>query len=162
MGNKLTAAETITNLFKTAFGDKFRMYRVGDPITPPLSMLPAIFVTETSVDFEQDATGYDKIVHHLLIQIVFNKKDEMGKPVDGNTLDTIIDNIIYARDESTNEYVPNTIMGVLRKNYTIDGLSIETIGNARKGVVPRPETLLTSEGQVEITMSELQPVTGRY
>lgn len=161
MGNKLTVSEVIINLFKTAFGDQFKLYRVGDPIVPPASALPAVFVTENLVEFNQDATGYDKIVHHLVIQIVFNKKDEMGRPVDGNTLDTIIDNIIYGRDESTNEYLANTIMGVLRTNYTLGGLSVETIGDARKGVVPRPETMLTVEGQIELTVSELQPVNNR-
>ena len=161
MGIKLTVAQTIANLFKDAFGDEFKLYRVGDPIVPGQSELPAIFVTETLVEFQQDATGYDKIVHHLLTQIVYNKKDEMGRPVEGNTLDTIIDNIIYGRDDQTNEYLPKSIMGVLRKNYTLGGLSIDTISDAKKGVVPRPEEMLTVEGHIEITVSELQPVNNR-
>jgi len=161
MANTITVAEKIRDLFKVAFGDKFRMYRVGDPIVPPQSELPAIYVTETSADFEVEATGYDSITHHIFIQIVFNKKDELGKPVEGNTMDTIIDNVIYGRDATTNEYALNTIMGVLRKNFTLDGLSVNTIGNAKKGVVPRPQDMLTVEGQIDITVDELQVVNNR-
>jgi hypothetical protein len=161
MANKLTVAEKIRDLFKSAFGDAFRMYRVGDPIIPPQSELPAVYVTETSVDFSADATGYDAIKHHIFIQLVLNKKDELGRPVDGNTLDTIIDNFIYGRDLTTNEYATNSVMGVLRKNFTLDGLSVNTIGNAKKGVVPRPQDMLTAEGQIDFTVDELQPVNNR-
>lgn len=161
MATKITVAETLRDLFKESLGDRFKLYRVGDPILPGQSQLPAIFITETAVDFEQDATGMDKISHHLLIQVVYNKKDELGRPEKGNTLDTEIDNVIYGRDATTGAYLPNTIMGLLRTNYTLGGLSIETIGDARKGVVPRPEQMLTVEGQIEITVSELQEVNNR-
>ena len=161
MAEKLTVAQIIVNLFKDAFGDQFKLYRVGDPIKPGQSELPAIFVTDQNVDFEQDATGYDKLTHHLLVQLVFNKKDEMGAPVDGNTLDTIIDNYMFGRDASTNAYLANSIMGVLRSNLTLGGVTVETLGSVRKGVVPRPEEMLTVEGHVEITASELQPVNNR-
>lgn len=161
MGNKITVSEVIRDLFKTAFGDHFRMYRVGDPILPAQSELPAVFISETSVSFKQDATGYDLITHNILIQLVHNKKDELGKPVDGNTLDTILDNEIYGRDPSTNEYLPNTLMGVLRKNLTLGNLSIETISDAKKGVVARPQDMITAEAQVSVQVTELQPVNNR-
>lgn len=161
MSTKLTVAQVIVNLFKDAFGDQFKLYRVGDPITPGQSQLPAIFVTDQNIDFEQDATGYDKLTHHLLVQLVFNKKDELGQPVEGNTLDTIIDNLMFGRNASTNAYLSNSIMGVLRANLTLGGITVETIGNVRKGVVPRPEEMLTVEGHVEVTATELQPVNNR-
>lgn len=158
---KQTVAEKILELLKTAFGDGFKIYRVGDPVTPGQSELPAVYVTESNVQVLQDATGYDGLVHSLLIQVVFNKKDEMGRPVDGNTLDTIIDNWIYGRDPSTNEYAPKSILGVLRANLTLDNMTIQQTATIRKGLVPRPDNSVTAEGQVEIEVHELQVVNNR-
>lgn len=66
---KQTVAEKILELIKTEFGDGFRIYRVGDPITPGQSELPAIYVTESNVRVVQDATGYDGLIHLSLIHI---------------------------------------------------------------------------------------------
>ena len=162
MPNKLTVSEIVLNLLKDAFGDQFRLYRVGDPIQPGQSQLPAIFVTETQLKVNQGATGMDELVHSLEIQIVFNKKDELGNPNEGNTLDTIIDNCIFGVDEDTGEYLPNSILGLIRKNITLGGLSFDTQVEVRKGIVPRPQEMLTAEGQVDITVSEFQVVNNRY
>lgn len=158
---KITVAEKILQLIQDAFGDAFKVYRVGDPIRPGQSELPAIYVTESNVQVVQDATGYDGLIHNLLIQVVFNKKDEMGRPVDGNTLDTILDNWIYGRDPSTNEYSTKSIMGVLRANLTMDNMTIQQEVTVKKGIVPRPEQEITAEGQIEIEVHELQPVNNR-
>jgi len=158
---KITVAEKLVNLFKDAFGDSFRLYRVGDPIIPGLSELPAIFVTETQLQVLQDATGYDGLKHSIIIQLVFNKKDEMGRPVEGNTLDTIIDNYVYGRDPSTNEYSTDSIMGVLRTNFTLDNMTIQTEAIVRKELVVRPEDQLTAEASINIEVHELQAVNNR-
>lgn len=158
---KITVAEKLVNLFKDAFGDAFRLYRVGDPIIPGQSELPAIFVTETQLQILQDATGYDGLKHTITIQLVFNKKDEMGRPVEGNTLDTILDNYIYGRDPSTNEYSPDSIMGVLRTNFTLDNMTIQTEAIVRKELVVRPEDALTAEASIIIEVHELQAVNNR-
>lgn len=161
MANKLTVSEILLNLFKVAFGDQFRLYRVGDPITPGQSMLPAIFVTETNLPIEQDATGYDELTHNIFIQVVYNKKVEMGRPTEGNTLDTILDNIVFGRDATTGAYLDNTIVGVLRTNLTVSGLAVNSKITIRKGVVPRPEEMITAEAHIEATITELQAVNNR-
>ena len=158
---KITVSEKLVNLFKDAFGDAFRLYRVGDPITPGQSELPAIFVTETQLEILQDATGYDGLKHTIVIQLVFNKKDEMGKPVEGNTLDTIMDNYIYGRSPSTDEYSPDSIMGVLRTNFTLDNMTIQTDAIVRKEIVVRPAEQLTAEATISIEVHELQAVNNR-
>lgn len=158
---KITVAEKLVNLFKTAFGDAFRLYRVGDPITPGQSELPAIFVTETQLQILQDATGLDALKHTIVIQLVFNKKDEMGRPVEGNTLDTILDNYIYGRDPADSEYAERSIMGVLRTNFTLDDMTIQTEAIVRKELVVRPQEELTAEATITIEVHELQPVNNR-
>lgn len=161
MSYKKTVVETIRDLFKDGFGDQFRTYRIGDPIEIGESMLPAIFVTESSVSFTQDATGYDALSHNIVIQVVLNKKDDLGRPDDGNTLDLELDNLLYGRDETTGEYLVNSVVGILRKNLTLGNLSIDTVSDIRKEFVIRPAEKVTVEANVEVTVSELQPVNNR-
>lgn len=160
---KQTIAEKILELLKDAFGNQFKLYRVGDPIIVGQSQLPAIFVVETALQVGQDATGYDGLIHSITIQVVFNKKDEMGRPIEGNTLDTILDNYVYGRDPSTDEYSEESVLGVLRKNYTLDNASIQQDAIVRKTLVTRPEEgeTITTEATIEIEVHELQVVNNR-
>jgi len=161
---KITVAEKIRDLFAAAFGDTFKMYRVGDPIILGQSQLPAILVTETALEVAQDATGYDGLIHSLTIQVVYNKKDEMGRPIEGNTLDTSLDNYTDGRDPDTNEYAELSIMGILRRNFTLDNMTIQQEATVRKTLVARPQDAeqdLTAEATIEIEVHELQVVNNR-
>jgi len=161
MTTRQTVAQKLLSLLQNTFKDQFRTYRVGDPILPGQEDLPAIFVTETQLKVKQGATGMDELEHSLEIQIVFNKKDELGNPDNGNTLDTKIDTCIFGIDEETGEYLDASILGLIRKNLTLDGLSFDTQVEVRKGIVPRPQDMLTAEGQVDVTISEFQVVNNR-
>lgn len=160
---KITVAEKVRDLIKDVFGDQFKLYRVGDPIRLGQSELPAILVTETALLVAQDATGYDALVHSLTIQVVYNKKDELGRPVEGNTLDTILDNIVYGRDPSDDEYAEKSILGILRTNYTMDNMTIQQNVGVRKTLVIRTnsEEDTTAEATIEIEVHELQAVNNR-
>ena len=160
---KQTVAEKILELIKDAFGDNFKLYRVGDPIILGQSNLPAILVTESAVEVAQDATGYDGLIHSLTIQVVYNKKDEMGRPIEGNTLDTILDNYVYGRDPATDEYSEQSILGVLRRNFTLDNMTVQQEVTVRKTLVTRPQDAeeITAEATIEIEVHELQPVNNR-
>lgn len=161
---RITVAEKIRDLVKDTFGNHFRLYRVGDPIIIPNSELPAVLITETGLEVAQDATGYDALIHSITMQVVYSKKDELGRPVDGNTLDTILDNIVYGRDPSTNEYADKSIMGVLRKNFTLDSnTTIQQEVSVRKTLVVRTASQedTTAEATIEIEVHELQVVNNR-
>lgn len=160
---EITIAERIRDIIRTAFADSFKLYRVGDPIRLGHSELPAILVTETALQVAQDATGYDAIIHSLVIQVVYSKKDELGRPVEGNTLDTILDNIVYGRSTTTGEYSTMSILGILRKNYTMDNATIQQEVNVRKALVLRSasEEDTTAEATIEIEVHELQVVNNR-
>lgn len=160
---KITVAEKVRDLIKSVFGDYFHLYRVGDPIRVGQSDLPAILVTETALQVAQDATGYDALIHSLVIQVVFNKKDEMGRPVEGNTLDTILDNLVYGRDPETDEYNEKSILGILRTNYTLENMTIQQDVSVRKTLVLRSnsEEDTTAEATIDIEVHELQAVNNR-
>lgn len=150
----------LLDLFEDAFKDTFKLYREGDPGVPSLSQLPAIFITEPDTNYKTGPTGHDEIVHEILIQVVFNKKDDFGNP-DHASLDHWLDAITQGRDSTTGDFKTKTIMGVLRKNITIGNLMVDNIGSVKKGVVVRSEEIITAEAQVEVTLTEIQAVSSR-
>lgn len=163
MSVKKSVPQVLLDLFRDNFGEQgpFKGFREGDPIIPAQSILPALFISEKQTNYELGPTGFDQVEHQIIIQVVYNKKDDYGKPDEASSLDRTLDEITQARDATTNEFLPNTIMGVLRKNYTMGNLTIQSIGSVKKGVVPRSEELLTAEAHIELTVDELVPVSGR-
>lgn len=160
-GIRKTVPQKLLELFKGVFGDDFHGYYEGDPIIFPASMLPAIVVSEPETDSDVGPTGMDQDTHHILIQVVFDKKDDLGKPDNAATLENKVDSIAQGRDETTGQYIEKSIKGIIRKNLTLDGIIVNSVGSVRKGVVPRSETLTTVEAHVEATMEELIVISGR-
>lgn len=159
---KLTTSAVILDLFRNTFNrGQFKMFRIGDPITIPESQLPALIVSETATDYTFGPTGFDDVTHTLLIQVILNKKDEIGKPSDGSSLDETLDALIQGRDETSGEFMPDTILGALRRNITLGALIIQNTSKVRKGVIPRSEDLLTAEAHIDVEVIELQAVPNR-
>jgi hypothetical protein len=159
---KKTVPQAILDLFKLKFGKKpFKLFREGDPIVIPQSMLPALIVSEPETDYDTGPTGHDNITHQILIQIVYNKKDDFGNPTEGSSLDATLDAIAQGRDETTGDFVSTSVMGVLRTNITLENLVISNVGKVRKGVIPRSEDLTTAEVHIEITVEEIQAISNR-
>lgn len=158
---RLTVPQKLIELFRDKFEDTFHGYYEGDPIIPPQSMMPCLIVSEPQTDYEVGPTGMDVVKHQILIQIVFNKKEDFGKPDNAATLENTVDTIAQGRDEATGAFLPNSFMGILRGNFTLDNLMVENIGNVKKGVVPRSEKLMTVEAHIELTLEELITISNR-
>lgn len=156
-----TIPQLIIDLLKTEMRHKFKLYREGDPIIPPQGALPALFITETETNYSLGATMHDRIEHRLLIQVVLDKKAEFGNPDASLSLDKKLDQIIQDRDDN-GYFKSGTMMKVLRENYTLGkNMLIENISTVRKGVVPRTEEIVTTEGHVDLTIVEEQPMEAR-
>lgn len=153
--------KVLINLFKDALEDTFKLYREGDPGIPNLSQLPAMFITEPDTGYDTGPTGHDELTHEILIQVVFNKKDDFGNPDHGSSLDHWLDAITQGRDVTTGKLKDKTVMGVLRKNLTLGNLMIDNIGGVKKGIIIRSEELTTAETQISVTLKEIQEVSGR-
>jgi len=158
---KKTLPDVLLDLFKANMGDVFRSYRIGDPIIIGESLMPSLIITEPRTGYSQSATGFDDIEHEVLIQIIFNKKDEFGKPDDRATLDQTIDEVMQGRDETTGDFVDNSILGVLRRNLTLSNYAVNSIGTVEKGYVNRSDTLTTAEAHVRVTVTEWQSIANR-
>lgn len=153
---------TLLRLFQANFDkQRYRWYREGDPVHIPATMLPALIITEPEGDIDVGPTGHDDITHTIRIKVVLNKKDEMGNPETTSSLDALLDRYVWGRDDVTGDYLPDTIVGVLRRNITIGNMMVSQTAKVKKGVVPRPDDVLTAECWVDITLNELQAVANR-
>lgn len=158
---KPTPAQVVLELLKEELDAKFQGYFEGDPILFGQSYLPALVVSTPQTQFDIGPTGFDQLTHTLLIQVVFNKKDEFGRPDNQVTMDRLIDQIVWGRDEETGDYKDGTIMAVLRRNITLGNYTVENISTLRKGVINRSETQMTTEGHIDVILTELQAVSNR-
>lgn len=150
------------DLFRDSFKNgPFKEFREGDPIIFPASMLPALFISEPVTEYSEGPTGFDKISHQILIQLVFNKKDEFGAPQGVATLDQTMDRYVHGRDATTGDLTDNSILGVLRRHYTFNGMIIHQEARVEKYTLPRSQELWTTEAQVRITVEEEQAISSR-
>ncbi len=158
---KLTATDTIINLLKDNLGQKYHAYFFGDPIAIPQSMLPAIAVVEDNTEYALGATQFDDITHTMTIQVMYNKKDDFGKPAGEVGVARQIQEDVQGRDAVTGEFLQTSIIGILRKNLTEGDLYIESIPKVNFGTVPRPQDVITAEAHIQITLVESQQVSSR-
>lgn len=160
--NRKTISDIILDLFRDTFKQgPFKLFREGDPMIFPQSALPALVIHEDNTSYDNGPTGHDEILHELVIQVIFNKKDELGKPNDEVTLTRTIDDIVQARDITTGDFKDNTILGVIRRKITLGNISVNNEVTVEKGVIPRSETLTTEEAHIRIRVTELQAVANR-
>lgn len=157
---KSTFIQNLLDIFKETFGDSgyFKSYFYGDPIAVNDNMLPALIIDETNVQYIAGPTTMDNVQHDVLIQVVLNKKDELGKPKTEAPMSRKLAEIIHGRDPQTSRLLPKTILNVLRSSITLDGVSVHQEVNVDFGVVGRPGGVVTAEGHVKVTIMELMYV----
>lgn len=159
---KKTISDIILDLFRDTFKQgPFKLFREGDPIIFPQSSLPALVIHEDNTSYDNGPTGHDEILHEITIQVVFNKKDELGMPTGEVTLTRTIDDIVQARDSVTGDFKTDTILGVIRRKITLGNISVNNEVTVEKGVIPRSVTLTTEEAHIRIRVTELQAIANR-
>lgn len=153
----------------------FHAYFDGEPVLIGQSHLPALIVEwETSTPLVAP-TRHDKWQHNILIKVLVNKMDDAGMPdVAGQSARIIevptkkrLERFIFARDATTGQYIDNCIMGVLRRNFTLNGkISDQIINQIQFGNSQRPQlgdgdTIVTSEAHLRLAGRELIQVPDR-
>jgi len=113
-----TIADKLIEYLKT-YGDKrIKEYYYGDPLVIPVSSMPALIIENRGVGIVQGATGLDEISPVYAIKLVMNKKDEIGKTANEMACQRTLADIIMKRD-SNNNYLETSIIGILRKYFTL-------------------------------------------
>lgn len=159
---KLTAVDKVKSLLKAQFGDYFKAYFEGDPVDIPESLLPCVVVQKLNGPVDQTMTGIDNLRSAILIKIIHNKKDDFGAPSDDVDLTERKNRrIIEGRDATTGYYLTNSIMYILRHNFTLDNTVVENEIDIAYDLDVRPNDIITTEGYVTINVEEQVVVSSR-
>lgn len=154
----MTIAKSVVRLLRNnlSTGD-IKTVRVGDPGQLANVDLPAIFVTEMQAAYTAGAMQMDTVTVQLLTQIVIDKRKMLGSKREP---EDYLDDIIHGTDENNN-LRPNTVIGVLRYNLTIDGWSIGNELTYIKDEFPRDEKTVTYEAHIDMTLTREVNVVNR-
>ncbi len=151
----------ILRFMKDLFPDgPFKAFYDGDPHLIPLVNLPAIIVEKLEDVTESGPTGTDRVTEKIIIKLVMNKRDDWGQPDSVDLTERRIRLLVEQRD-STGAYLPQSVKGALRTKLTMEGSVIDNDMVFEIGSVPRPESTLTSEGHLTISVSYLVGVANR-
>jgi len=152
-------ADKIIKYLKDIADKRIKTYYFGDPLTIPASNLPALIVSKTSSNINQGATGLDEADKTYLIRLVFNKKDELGKNPNEVSAQRTMADIIEGVD-SSGVWVSNSIMGVLRKYFTL-GDTINDQSVTIEYFITERGDLITEEAEITINIKDFISVNNR-
>jgi len=165
----------ILNTLRANLGAMFKAYYDGEPVVIGMSHLPALIVEWESSAPVLAPTRHDKWNHTIIIKVLLNKTDDFGRSgTEGHAADIIevptkkkLERMIFARDATTRQYIDESIMGVLRNNFTMDGRASDQTAQVQFGNSRRPsvqgnsEFIVTSEAHIRLTGRELIAVPNR-
>jgi len=142
------------------YGDKrIKNFYFGDPLTIPVSNLPAIIVSKKLDRINQGATGLDEIDKTYSIKLVFNKKDELGKNPNEVTIQRTMADLIEGTD-SSNNWLNTSLIGILRKYFTLgDTINDQNI-DIEYSLAQRGD-IITEEAELTINIKDFVNVPNR-
>jgi hypothetical protein len=139
----------------------FQKIFYGDPLLIPSSLLPCIAIEKLHTKIKVGPTGMDKIITTVKINLMYNKKEDFGKTDDEVLGVRKIEEYAEAVDETTGEFDSMSVMGILRKNFTMGNVVLDQDVDINYGIVPRPGNELTAECQIQVSFTQLKIVSSR-
>lgn len=148
------AKERILNLMRETLGSQFRGYYRSDPIRIPKDNLPAVIVEKPKTRIRLGATSQDTLSLQLRIKLVFDKRPDFGADDTADLTEKKLERYMEGRHPVTGSYLDSTVVGALRSNLTLGGLSINTDVDIDYDLQPRPGKQITSEARANIVVTE--------
>ena len=164
------AAERILANIVDKMGSNFKEFFYGDPFAIPESQLPCIIVDPDKTHSELGPTGMDRITQTITVKVVLNKRDDFGGDTSVSITKKKLVQYMEARDNTTKQYIPETIMGIVRTYMTLsrqdtEDLMIESVSDIEYGTTnrgtPGEYDTLCAEAVCTITTTELVRVDNR-
>lgn len=163
-----TAPERLLENLKDNFKGNYKAYFFGDPFAIPQSQLPCIIVDLDDERSELGPTGFDRLHQTIIVKVVHNKRDDFGGDTETSLTKRKLMLAMSARDATTKQYVPESVMGIVRKFYTLSNeIELQDPGEIKYGIVNRnfaaeaDQNSLTAEAQLTLTTSQLIQVDNR-
>jgi hypothetical protein len=163
-----TASERILANLHDQF-PKFKEFFYGDPFAIPVSQLPCIIVDPGKTHNELGPTGMDRVTQTIDIKVVLNKREDFAGDSAVSITKKKLVQYMEARDDTTKQYLPQTVMGVVRTFLTLSesepqNLMVNSISDIDYGVSNRSSATydtLAAEAVCTITTTELVRVDNR-
>lgn len=163
-----TLTDRIIEKLKDIFEDTFKMYFDEDPIAIGKSQLPAIVVEQATGNVTAGPTGLDRSTEVIQITIITNKRNDFGASNEINETKTQLKRWVASRDATTGLWTDKSLLGIIRKNFTLDGVVVGQEIAIDYEISARPNTntqekegILTSEAYIRLTATELVEVQSR-
>ena len=144
----------IMDLMRASFGGTFKAYYEGDPIDIPKANFPCLIVEVQDGLTQLGATSTDIFQTRINIRPVFNKEDDYGAEENQDLTERKLRILVEGRDPSTGQYLPNSILGVLRSNFTLSSNLTESDIDWQYNIQPRANLVVTSEALVQVRAIE--------
>jgi len=160
MAYESTIKEIIDLLETNAHPDLKRPFYFGDPLHIPASMLPTVAVDIETGESPLGPTGHDEQIETLIIKVLVDKRPDLNKKAGEVVALQNLIKYVEELDETTGQYKTDTILGILRKNLTLEKTSIGHDISWEYGVVER-EDILTAECWIRISVDKLIEVPNR-
>lgn len=151
----------VKTLMKTTFGDYFKNYYEGDPIEIPKANLPCMIIEKVTGNIDVDATGTDSFGTQLNIRLLLDKADDYGVSDDVDMTELKLRRLVEARHVTTGEFLPKTVLGVMRTNITMGSSVLSNQTDIGYDLQPRRGGVVTSEALVQIVTRERINVPNR-
>lgn len=158
---KETASQAIRRVLVDALSNKIKAFYIGDPIQIAQQDMPCIIIEQEESSTQRSPTGLDRLKYIIFIRVVTNKKDDFGKSADKVLWREWLEELVEARDETTGQYLDESVRGVLRKQYTVGNRFVFNSDVIRYGINPRPQDVITEEAEIELTLEEFVSVPSR-
>lgn len=156
---KSSLSHQLVNILRDKFTSQFAEYYDGDPIGIPERALPCLVVDKVSTDITSGPTQMDRVEHKLTIIVVMNKQNDFGKNASEAVTMKKLEEITEGQADGGG-YDTSTVMGILRRNFTLDEYAVNQDVTIDYGVSVRGATqLVTAESRVTFTVTQLVPVT---
>lgn len=148
------ALTRIMTVMRNTFGTNFKAYYEGDPLQIPKANLPCVIVEAQAGRVDLDATTTDRLQSQINIRLVFDKADDYNASPEQDLTERKLRRLVEARNPETNQFLPNTVLGALRVNFTLGSNLIENDMDWEYDLQPRAEGVVTSEALVQIVAVE--------
>jgi hypothetical protein len=155
------AEDVIIEVLKDNLGKKFKDYYFGDPVFIPSSSMPCIIVDRERTQYEQRTTAHDERTIIVTIRVVLNKKSDLNRPGKEATTKRLLMDLIEGEDESTDEVSQESILGILRKNYTLGSYVVSAIHSIQYFGLTERGREIASEADITVELQRLTIVSNR-
>lgn len=147
--------ERVVDLMRATFNTgQFRAIYNGDPGLIPASNLPALCVVQLRDTNTPDLSSHDRVEVSMQIRVVLDHRPDWKITDDKKDLtDSKIRQIVEARDKTTQQYLPDTLKGVLRRRKFGDGFLLARDMTFELATLERPDDVITREGRLTFSFS---------